>query len=110
MIQSDMTVLLEDGTVLSENGTKNLVIQVGESIAGTTYMLSGDWTVTLGDTVYRVSADQPLTGNFQCTYLVSGLLDIRKNGLEIRVDFGDGSCDNRVTLIYTDGATEDLEL
>lgn len=109
-VQSDMTVSLPEGTVLTEKGSKVLQIQLGGSLGDTTYALSGNWTVSDGDTTYRVEISQALEGNLQCPYAVSGLMDVEKNGLEIGVDFGDGTCDNEVTLVYPGGATEILEL
>lgn len=109
-VESDMSVLLEDGTTLSESGIKYLEFQFGASLGETSYTLGGEWTVTRGDTVYIVSASQPLAGNLQCEFLVSGLMDVSKNGLEIGVDFGDGNCDNLVTLTYPNGATEEVAL
>lgn len=109
-VSSEMTVVFEDGTTLTENGIKNLEFQFGESLGETSYSITGDWTVTNGNTIYSVSATEPLNGTLLCEYLVSGLMDIDKNGLELRVDFGDGSCDNLVTIIYPSGATEEIEL
>jgi hypothetical protein len=109
-VRSDMTVLLEDGTLLSEKGTKTLEIQLGITLEGTTYSLSGTWSVSKGSTTYNVSTAQPLSGNLQCQWATGGLLALEKNGLEVGVDFGDGSCDNRVTVIYPDGTTQEKEL
>lgn len=109
-VESEMTVVLEDGTTLMEKGIKNIEFLFGESLIETSYQLTGEWTVTKGDMRYSVSTTQPLLGNLQCQFLVSGLMDINKNGLEIGVDFGDGSCDSQVTLIYPNGSTEELEL
>jgi hypothetical protein len=87
-----------------------LEINLGESLGSTTYSLMGEWTVSDADTVYSISVTQPLMGNLKCEYVVSGLMDIDKNGLGIVVDFGDGTCDNQVTLIYPNGESESLEL
>lgn len=110
VVQSDMTVKLPEGTVLTESGTKVLQIQLGTSIGSTTYDLSGSWTVSDGTTTYIVDIREPLKGNLSCPYAVTGLMDIEKNGLEISVDFGNGACDNEVTLLYPNGAKEILEL
>lgn len=109
-VQSDMTVVLPDGTVLTEMGSKILQIEIGESLSNTTYALNGNWEVSDGNTTYSVEIRQSLAGNFQCPYAVSGLMDIEKNGLEISVDFGEGTCDNEVVLTYPNGARERLEL
>jgi hypothetical protein len=110
VIQSDMTVVLPEGTVLTEKGTKALQIQLGTTLGSTTYDMSGNWTVSDGFATYAVDIREPLEGNLGCPYAVSGLMDIEKNGLEIGVDFGDGACDNEVTLVYPNGTREILEL
>ena len=110
VVQSDMTVKLPEGTVLTEKGSKALQIQLGTSLESTIYNLSGSWTVSDGSATYIVDIREPLEGNLACPYAVTGLMDIEKNGLEIGVDFGDGACDNEVTLAYPNGAREILEL
>ncbi len=110
LVQSEMTVLLEDGTLLAEKGSKSLEVRIGATLEDTTYALSGSWTVSAEGTTYGVSTEEPLSGNLQCRWATSGLLALIKNGLEVRVDFGDGSCDNQVTLIYPNGATQEREL
>ncbi len=109
-VQSDMTVVLPEGTVLTEKGSKVLQIQLGNSLGDTTYALSGSWTVSDGTATYEVDIRESLEGNLACPYAVRGLMDIEKNGLEIGVDFGDGTCDNEVILVYPNGARDILEL
>ena len=64
----------------------------------------------MGDNAYSVDVTSLLTGNFSCAYLVSGTMDLGKNGLKIGVDFGDGTCNNKVIVTYPNGAKEELEL
>jgi len=110
VVQSDMTVVLPEGTVLTEKGTKILQIKLGNTLGDTTYGLSGSWTVSDASATYVVDIREPLEGNLVCPYAVTGLMDIQKNGLEIGVDFGDGACDNEVTLVYPNGNQEVVEL
>jgi hypothetical protein len=107
-VQSDMTVLLANGSTIVESGTRTLEFQLGETLADISFSISGNWELTVEDTVYTVSVISPVTGNLSCGYLVSGVMDISKNGLQVSVDFGDGSCDNAVTVMYPNGATEEL--
>ncbi len=109
-VESEMTVELPDGTFLAESGTKTTTVEFGESLEEIRFSIEGSWEVTFQNTLYTVSVVSPLEGNLACAYLVSGQMDIGKNGLEVRVDFGDGSCDNIATVIYPNGATEELEL
>jgi hypothetical protein len=109
-VQSDMTVALPEGTILKEKGSKALQIKLGNTLGNTTYGLTGNWTVSDGFATYAVDIREPLAGNLGCPYAVMGLMDIEKNGREISVDFGDGACDNEVTLIFPNGSREILEL
>ena len=38
------------------------------------------------------------------------LMDVSKNGLAMSVDFGDGTCDSEIAVIYPDGYTEQINL
>lgn len=109
-VQSDMTVRLSDGRILQESGTRTLSIQLGETLADISFSISGNWQVSVDDTIYTVSVTSPVAGNLGCGYLVSGVMDISKNGLQVSVDFGDGTCDDIVTVIYPNGAVEELTL
>jgi hypothetical protein len=109
-VQSDMTVILSDGRTIQESGTRTLSFQLGETLADISFSISGSWELSVDETVYAVSVSSPVTGNLSCGYLVSGVMDISKNGLQVSVDFGDGSCDDIVTVIYPNGASEELTL
>lgn len=108
-ITSDMTVTMEDGSVISENGTKTLELSFGENLEDVSISLSGSWTLSMDGNTYGVSIESPLTGGFACEYLVSGIMELSKNGLAVSVDLGDGTCDNLAILTYPNGAQEELE-
>ena len=109
-VSSEMSVALEDGTLITESGNKTVELTLGASLAESIFEISGSWSLTIGDDAYAVDVTSPLTGNFSCAYLVSGTMDLSKNGLEIAVDLGDGNCDNKVIITYPNGAKEELEL
>ena len=109
-VESQMTVALADGRVIQESGVRTLDFQFGETLSEITFGISGSWEVSVDGTTYAVSVSSPLSGNLGCAYLVEGIMDISKNGLQVSVDFGDGSCDNTVTVIYPNGATEEVSL
>ena len=109
-VQSDMTVSLSDGRTIQESGSRTLSFQLGETLADISFSISGKWELSVDDTVYAVSVSSPVSGNLSCGYLVSGVMDVSKNGLQVSVDFGDGSCNDVVTVIYPNGATEELTL
>jgi len=45
-----------------------------------------------------------------CPYLISGVLDVNKDGKAMSVDFGDGTCDRNITVIYPNGVIRDMSL
>lgn len=109
-VTSDMTATMPDGSSISENGTKTFGFTFGDSLETTTFTIAGNWTVEVDGNTYSVEVANTLEGNFSCGYLTSGIMDVNKNGLEVSVDFGDGSCDDIVTVIYPNGATEDVSI
>ncbi|NKI32329.1 hypothetical protein [Croceivirga thetidis] len=106
-VTSNISVELADGSTLTESGTKTFAILFEEG-QDTLFNLSGEWTVTLDGNTYGISGS--VSKQLNCEYWSSGVLDISKNGLAIDVDFGDGTCDNKATVIYPNGATEEIDL
>lgn len=107
-VTSNMTVTLEDGTVVTETGTKTLGFVYGDTTSG--YTIDGNWTIKIDDSTYSVTVNTTLMGSFDCDYLTSGVMTLSKNGLAVTVDFGDGTCDNMATVTYPDGSTENINL
>jgi len=52
----------------------------------------------------------PLRRELSCRFIVSGVLDITRLGNTVSFDFGDGSCDAKGTLTYSDGTEEEIFL
>lgn len=109
-VTSDMSVEMEDGNIVSELGTKTFSIIFGEDLQSTLFTISGSWTIEAEGNTYAVEVLEDLEGNAACEYLTSGSMVVSKNGLNITVDFGNGECDNTATLIYPNGATEEITL
>lgn len=106
-VTSDISVELENGEVISETGTKTLAL-VFEEGEDTLFHLSGTWTIIEGGDTYVLSGD--IYKQLNCEYWTSGILNLSKNGLAVDLDFGDGSCDNKATIIYPNGATQEIDL
>lgn len=109
-IVSDMEVILADDSVISENGTKTLVLSFGDTLESGSIALSGSWTLEIDGTTYVVEVTEDLLGTFGCAHLVGGSMVVGKNGLSVTIDFGDGSCDAIATVLYPNGATEEVNL
>lgn len=109
-ITSDMRAEFANGDIYTEVGTKTITVTPGETMETSTVRISGEWKVTMNDHEFIVYSENGVEGNFACEYLVSGEMTVSKNGLVVTIDFGDGSCDNKATVIYPNGATEEIEL
>jgi hypothetical protein len=106
-VTSEMTVEKEDGSIISDNGTKSTTITFGNT---TTYSISGSWTVVFEGNTYNVTVNNPLTSDVTCSYVSSGDMDVSKNGLTVNVDFGDSTCDNVAIMTYPNGVEEEIVL
>jgi len=111
-IVSDMSIELEDGSVIEESGTKNFNIDIAsENFQNSTLSLAGNWTVKADGNTYVVNITTPLITNFfSCEYISRGVMGLNKNGLGVAIDFGDGTCDDMATLTYPDGTQEEISL
>lgn len=106
-VTSDMMVEMEDGSIISDNGTKSTTITFDDT---PTYSIDGTWTVVYEGNTYNVMVNSSLTSGIGCNYISSGDMNISKNGLSVNVDFGDGTCDDVATLTYPNGVEEEITL
>ncbi|WP_430425946.1 hypothetical protein [Maribacter litoralis] len=106
-VTSEMTVEMEDGSIISDSGTKSTTITFNDT---TTYSIEGSWTVVFEGNTYNVNVNNALTSEISCSYVSSGDMDVSKNGLSVNVDFGDSICDNIALLTYPNGVEEEITL
>ncbi|MDO1511057.1 hypothetical protein Q2T41_19055 [Maribacter confluentis] len=106
-VTSDITVEMEDGSIISDNGTKSTTITFDETAS---YSVTGEWTVVYEGNTYKIEVNSPLKSDLGCTYIAAGDLDISKNGLTVNVAFGDGTCDDSATMTYPNGVQENITL
>lgn len=106
-VTSEMTVEMEDGSIISDSGTKSTTIAFNDT---TTYSIEGSWTVVFEGNTYNVNVINALTSEISCSYVSSGDMDVSKNGLSVNVDFGDSTCDNIALLTYPNGVEEEITL
>ncbi|QLG46919.1 hypothetical protein [Costertonia aggregata] len=109
-VTSDITVTMADESVISESGTKTFGFAYNQMEETFVFTLSGDWTLNVDDDTYAINVTSDLEGNLGCDYLTRGVMAINKNGLEVSVDFGDGTCDDKAELTYPNGTKEDISL
>ena len=109
-VTSTMSLEMENGETISEDGTKIFTVTFGDSLETSTLTIDGNWTLNVDNDTYKVNVNNTLEGNFACAYLTTGVMTVEKNGLIVTVSFGDGSCDDLATLIYPNGAEEEISL
>ncbi|UJH67335.1 hypothetical protein [Allomuricauda sp. SCSIO 65647] len=109
-ITSNITLEMEDESIISESGTKTMTFTFGENFEDFGFTLAGEWTVQADGNTYMVETVTPLEISFSCEYLSKGSMTLGKNGLAVTVDFGDGTCDDKATVIYPDGTEEEFTL
>lgn len=111
-IVSDMSIKLENGSLIQESGSKTFAVVFDtENISNSGLTIEGNWTVKVDDDTYVVNVTSALQTSFNCTYISKGTMDLIKNGLQVSVDFGDGTtCDDIAELIYPDGTKEEISL
>lgn len=64
------------------------------------FHITGNWDTVFSNGFNRTGeVIDTLVKKANCTIIVSGSIDITQNGLSATLDYGDGTCDNIVTLI-----------
>lgn len=107
-VLSNMNITLADGEVITEEGTKTTTLIFTDSSIAITF--AGTWTLIENGDTYKVTITEDLMTALGCDYFSKGKFTLSKNGLEVLVDFGDGTCDNKAEIIYPDGKIEEITL
>jgi hypothetical protein len=107
-VASDMVITLEDGEVITEAGTKTTsLVFTNDSIE---VIVSGTWALVENGDTYNITVTEELRKLIGCEYFTEGTFILSKNGLEVIVDLGDGTCDNKAEIIYPNGKIEEITL
>lgn len=110
----DITITFTTGEVVTKKGTK-----VREKIEGAAtrdrgddvYSISGSWeSVNKDGVMKKATITTNLRREYACRYIVSGVVEIVKDGDTFTLDFGDGTCDNKATLTDSAGNTKEITL
>lgn len=111
------TVEVKDGKITWPNGRGFAYVSFK-----TVTQISGSDTRTVRDDVYSIegkvetkynngvtvvkSTEEPLIKSLSCEHIVKGKVQIKINNLTFYIDFGNGYCDNKATLINAQLNTE----
>ncbi|WP_343487693.1 hypothetical protein [Allomuricauda sp. d1] len=111
---ADFSATWPEGETASFTGTRTRewIEGYGSGFWGdNVFLITGNGTYTgkLGNVFSKV-VTEPLRREMACRFIVSGVLDISRNGATASLDFGDGSCDAKGVLTYPDGSSEEIFL
>lgn len=109
-VTSNMTITLEDGTQVTEKGTRNFGIRFGETLSDLAVTVTGGWDVTSGTDSYAVIITEALETTASCNYIIAGEMTITKQEEVYSVNFGEGVCDDKATVTKPDGTEEEISL
>jgi hypothetical protein len=71
---------------------------------------TGGGTITVDDEiVFSRTIKEPLYTDRSCRFIMSGVVEITRNGETMAINFGEGECDN-IATVTKDGETEVIEL
>lgn len=110
----DITITFTTGEVVTKKGTK-----VREKIEGAAtrnrgddvYSISGNWeSVNKEGVMKKATITTNLRREYACRYIVSGVVEIVKDGDTFTLDFGNGECDNKATLTDASGNSKEIIL
>ena len=59
---------------------------------------------------FTANVAKPLVKNGNCQYIVSGVIEITKEGNSKSIDYGNGTCDDEGTVTLADGTTKIVKL
>ncbi|WP_350285165.1 hypothetical protein [uncultured Croceitalea sp.] len=103
-----------DGETASFTGTRTRewIEGYGSGFWGdNVFLITGKRTfVNKAGNTFVKEVTSPLRRELSCRFIVSGVLDISRNGNTASLDFGNGSCDAQGLLTLPDGSTEEVFL
>ena len=106
----DVTVTWPDGTFANKNGTKvrEMIEGQGTSAWGdNVFLITGNWNFTKRNgTELSATILEALRKELACKFIVSGSVELQKNGNTAVLDYGDGACDDLATVTIGDVVRE----
>jgi hypothetical protein len=74
------------------------------------YYKTGSGSISVNDSsVFIRTIIKPLLIDRSCQYILSGTIELTRNGTTTTIDYGDGTCDSKAT-VTTNGTTEEIDL
>ncbi len=110
---SEQVVTLNDSTVINKISQDSI-----EWLSGYTtttkqddiFLKSGSGSININDSLaYSSNITTPLLYDRSCEFILSGVVELYKDGNSVIIDYGDGTCDN-IATVTTNGTTEEINL
>ncbi len=114
-VEFDLTLTWPNGDMAERSGTRTVEWIEGYDThhyrADDVFLITGNWHVTTRNGVtYDVNILTPLRRELACRWIVSGTMEIIRNGDRYVLDFGDGTCDDQAILTLPNGQTRVIQL
>ncbi len=109
-------ITFEDGTTRTFQGTRTRTHTLEETSQELTITVEGSRSGTnRAGVAFSMEITTPLTFTYSCRQVgvrvaVSGVRELTRDGATTTIDYGNGTCDNEVTITRPDGSTEILEV
>ena len=113
---SDGRITFEDGTTRTFQGTRTRTHTLEATSQELTVTVTGSRSGTNREgTAFSMEITSPLVFTYSCRQVgvrvaVSGVRELSRDDATLSIDYGDGTCDNEVTLTRPDGSTEVVEI
>ncbi|MFD2790280.1 hypothetical protein KCTC52924_03218 [Arenibacter antarcticus] len=108
-IDTNMKFVDANDLVTTHKGSKIYTWNIDNfNTEGADVSCSGAWDIVRNATTYKFKIDTPLTGKIGCAYITTGVLALEVEGLSASLDFGDGDCDQKGTVNYPNGKSEEI--
>src|SRR5690606_8973675 len=107
-IVTDMGLKNDEGEI-KHKGSKILTWHLGQLDGGEPdYSWTGEWDIAHKGTTYKFKVTEPLSGALDCAYITAGVLVLEVDGVIASLDFGQGACDQKGTVKYPNGESEEI--
>ncbi len=109
-------ITFEDGTTRTFQGTRTRTHTLEETSRELTVTVTGSRSGTNREgTAFSMEITSPLVFTYSCRQVgvrvaVSGNRELTRDGATLGIDYGDGTCDNEVTITSSDGSTEVVQV
>jgi len=110
----DVTVTWPDNTFANKNGVKVREMIEGQGTfawGDNVFLITGNWEFTRRNgTVLSANVVEALRRELACKFLVSGILELKKNENNALLNYGDGECDDLATVSINGGEEREIHL